>query len=278
MSLFLPSIRRLRRPRQTGPCRAVFLVGNGRSGTSMLVQHLRRSDSIRLYNEDHAAAFDNYRLREPAIIHALLAQTDVPIALFKPIKDTYLTPQFLTEYKPAQAIFIYRGYADVVASALKRFYHQRADQIGVSVDSIRPPVGVWMADDFAAFASAPPPDVSKARIRALWTPELNRESKIALHWLFQNWLYFDLDLLADISIHLLCYEALVSRPNPELTRLCRFLNIDPDQRMAKGIHSKSVARQPARQLNSQVETACHELMQKLDKVLNSRLSAAERRL
>ena len=54
--------RRLHNPE--GTSLPIFLVGCGRSGTSMFIWQLEKSWQIKLYNEDHPAAFDEYRLRD----------------------------------------------------------------------------------------------------------------------------------------------------------------------------------------------------------------------
>jgi hypothetical protein len=238
----------------------------------MLVQQMRRNSQIELFNEDHQDAFRDFRLRPPEIVHGVLERVRAPIALFKPIKDTYLTSNFLAEYPNSQAIFIYRAYPDVINSAVERFYVQQARRKGIDIDSILPPVDRWMDDDFAIFDQAPPPLELRVQIRALWQPELNRESKIALHWLFQNSLYFLLDLDTDPRVHLIRYESLVEHPKHELQQLCRYLDIDYNDRMSAGIHAKSIARRPASSLASEVENACQDMLERLNSLSRVQLN------
>jgi hypothetical protein len=82
-------VQRLRNP--SGDSRPVFLVGAGRSGTSMIVRHLARTWQVALFNEDDPAAFRDYHLRDFAEVRELISRSRAPITLFKPIKDTHRT-------------------------------------------------------------------------------------------------------------------------------------------------------------------------------------------
>ncbi|VAW31168.1 hypothetical protein MNBD_CHLOROFLEXI01-4666, partial [hydrothermal vent metagenome] len=77
-----------RRHNPEGVSVPVFLVGCGRSGTSMFIWQLEKSWQIELYNEDHPAAFDVYRLRDYDVIEELIEKSQAPFTLLKPILDT----------------------------------------------------------------------------------------------------------------------------------------------------------------------------------------------
>lgn len=262
--------RKLRWQRQmnpTGKTTPVFLVGNGRSGTSMLVFHLTRSWHINLFNEDHPAAFENWFLRDFEVIDRLLADSYAPITLLKPIKDTYRMRAIQARYPQGKVLFAFRHFDDVINSARKRFYIDFGKKIGKTIDEIIPPVDRWLQDDFAEYAAAPPPASTRQFIRSRWRADLNLESKIALHWLFVNRLFFDLGLDADTAVLPIRYELLVSQPAVEFRKLCEFLKIPFEDRMVADVFATSIRKKEAPDLDPVIREDCEALYQRLSAVV-----------
>jgi hypothetical protein len=246
--------------RETMP---LFLVGNGRSGTSMLVYHLTRSWHIDLYNEDNPAAFEKWFLRDLSIIEKVVADSYAPITLFKPIKDTYRIHTLLERFPHAKALFSFRHFDDVINSSRKRFYVDFGKKMGKMVEEITPPVDRWMQDDFVEYAAAPPPAITKQFIRSLWHVSLSLESKIALHWLFVNSLYFDLELDSDPTIKAVRYESLVLNPKAEFKAICEFLTIPFEAKMVNDVFASSINKKNAPDLAPAIRAACEKLYQRL---------------
>lgn len=262
------SRRRIQWQQKINPSRfstPVFLVGNGRSGTSMLVFHLTRSWHIDLFNEDNPAAFENWFLRDFETIDALVAASYAPIVLLKPIKDTYRIHRLQARFPNCKVLFSCRHFDDVINSSLKRFYIDFGRKVGKKVDEIVPPVDRWMSDDFAEYAEAVPPEKTKRFIRSLWREDLSLESKIALHWLFVNSLYFELGLVENTAVHLVKYESLVSQPDLEFKAICHFLDIPFEQKMITDVFASSINKKSAPNLDPMVAEACAALWFELDK-------------
>lgn len=239
-----------------GKTRPVFLVGCGRSGTSMLLHRLGRSWAVDPFNEDHPAAFEKYRLRPLNEIEKLVKISFARVALFKPVLTTPHSCEYLSRFPDARLIFVYRHYYDVVNSSVKRF--GPADRL-IHVNE-------WMADNFGEFAPIAPPEQSKAVVRNLWKPDLSPESAAALYWLFHNRLYFDLNLFQDERVKLIGYEFLVADAVPKLKDVCSFLNLKFEPAMAEGILKTSVGRDVQPVLDPAIETACETLWQELQAV------------
>ncbi|MCP5098674.1 MAG: sulfotransferase [Chloroflexi bacterium] len=246
--------------RETVP---VFLVGNGRSGTSMLVYHLTRSWHIDLYNEDNPAAFDKWFLRDLSVIKKIVADSCAPVTLFKPIKDTYRTHTLQARFPQAKVLFSFRHFDDVINSSRKRFYVDFGQKVGKTVEQITPPVDRWMADGFAEYADALPPEKTQQFIRSLWHESLSLESKIALHWLFVNSLFFDLDLDSDATVKAVRYESLVSNPQGEFEAICAFLTIPFEAKMVHDVFASSIKKKNAPDLDPAIRTACKAVYQRL---------------
>lgn len=242
-----------RRHNPEGHSVPVFLVGCGRSGTSMFIWQLEKSWQIELYNEDHPAAFDVYRLRDYEVIERLVEKSQAPFTLLKPILDTVQTMRLLNHFAGSKAIFAFRHYTDVINSSLKKFgTYNRINH-----------VKGWMAEDFAEFDVAPPPEVSKALIRSLWQEDLSPEEGAALYWLFYNRLYYDLGMVEDDRVHLVRYESLVTEPREQFEQVIRFLGAEFEEQMVEGVHAKSINKNSPPPLRPAILAACDELYEQM---------------
>jgi hypothetical protein len=122
----------------------------------------------------------------------------------------------------------------------------------------------WIEQDFAEFASAPPPPAAQELIRSQWKPSLNPESAIALYWLFYNRLFFDLGLDRNPDAHLIQYEAMVTDPETEFVSICKFLEIKYDPEMIAGINTASIRKDRQPEIEAQIVTCCEEALARLN--------------
>ena len=251
----------------TGCTAPVFLVGCGRSGTTMLIFHLNRLWEIDLYNEDHPAAFQNWRLRDLTVIEELINHSYASMILFKPILDTYRTHVLLSRFPKAKTIFAFRHYDDVVNSSLKKF--GTANRINH--------VRSWIEEDFSEFSAVPPPEETKSFIRSRWKPSLTPESGAALYWLFQNRLFFDLHLDKEVRVKLVSYESLVRNPEREFKSLCQFLELPCKPTVAQGVFASSIGRDQPSEIDSVIRADCEKLWQLLCKHKNAQPEAEFKR-
>ncbi|MGH2537033.1 MAG: sulfotransferase domain-containing protein [Candidatus Promineifilaceae bacterium] len=244
--------QRLQNP--AGMTAPAFLVGCGRSGTSMLLHHLGRSPAVTAYNENDAEAFERYRLRPAPAIEGIIGRSHAQLTLFKPILNTHQSREFLAAYPGSKLIFVYRHFEDVVNSSLKRFGAE--NRLGH--------VNTWVSDNFGEFAAAPPPEATKAAVRELWRPSLSLESAAGLYWLFYNRLYFDLGLDREERVRLVGYERLAANPAAELAAVCAFLGTAYLPLMAEGVFASSIGRDSAPALAADIRAACEALWRRLE--------------
>lgn len=241
---------------QTGKTTPIFIVGSGRSGTTLLTRELDKSWQVKLYNEGDPAAFNSmYRLLDLSIVESLVQKSPAPVTLFKPILDTCQAQNFLARFPNSKIIFAFRHYNDVINSSLKLF--GRTNRL----DHVRG----WVENDFSEFAVAPPPAKTKTFISDRWNPTLTQEEGGALFWLFINWLYYDLELHQSDRVHLVRYESLVSNPRKEFEALTEFMGIAFEERMIKDIYASSVKKSSSPGMNETLRADCEQLYQKLSR-------------
>lgn len=227
----------------------IFLVGCGRSGTSMVLRGLGKSYKVEIYNESNPVAFTKFRLKDFATIEKLNASGYALFKLYKPILDTHMSVKYLSKFPLAKIIFVYRHYSDVISSSIRYF----------GADNWPSRVAHWIQNDFDEFASAPPPADTKAYIRSLWTNKLSAESSIALYWLFYNRLYIDLGLNRNSRVILINYENVVTKPEVEFRRLCKFLNIGYSQKMVEDMFITSIKHIQLPELEKTIQNECDKL-------------------
>ncbi|HJS28795.1 MAG TPA: hypothetical protein VJ768_04205 [Anaerolineales bacterium] len=255
-----------RRDNPAGRTMPAFLVGNVRSGTSMIVYHIAKSWQVLLFNEDNPKAFELWRLRDFGVIDGLLSESQARVTLFKPILDTYRTKFILDRYPAGKVLFAFRHYSDVINSSRNRFYDKSGKftpSKKVPDHDPRDPVEVWVSNDFLEYSDAPLREESKNLIKGLWQPNLSLESLIALRWLLTNRLFFDLELFADDRVMIINYEDTVTAPEVEFKKIFQFLNLDYHYKVIEGIFSSSVGKDVQPDLDPAIRQQCDELFSEL---------------
>lgn len=232
----------------SGHSTPVFMLGCGRSGTTMLLRHLGRSWQVDIFNENHPAAFSQWRIRSLERIGTLVTESRAPVVVFKPILNTCQGRTFLEKFPDARILFIFRHYNDVINSSMKRF----------GVENRLRHVRDWVERDFDEF-QVPPPEETKRLIRELWSSDTDHATGGALYWLFYNRLYFDLRLNEEERVLLLCYETMVGDPEAAFRRICQHCQLKYQELLAKGVHEKSVGRAEPPEIAPRIRQACDEL-------------------
>jgi hypothetical protein len=218
----------------------------------MIVHHLSRSRQMTLYNETDPAAFARFRLRDLAVIEALIDRSYAHVTLFKPILDTCQTRVLMSRFPTAKIIFAFRHYNDVINSSAKAF----------GTESRLGHIQSWIDDDFREFA-VPPPQATKSFVRSRWKPSLSPESAAALYWLFYNRLYYDLQLDQDARVKLVRYESVVLNPAAEFESLCQFLGLKFEPRIIEGVFASSIRHDTPPDIDPELRADCDALEQQL---------------
>lgn len=238
---------------------AVFLVGVQRSGTNMLVRGLERSPEFAVYNENHRAAFNRFRLRPDPVVRGLIEQSRHPYVLFKPLCESHRTPELLDGLglrRAPRAMWAYRSVDGRARSAVAKFGdvnlrvlrelaqgggHTRWEAQRLSPDSLR-------------------------LIASLDWDRMGPLDAAALFWYVRNRLFFELGLAGRPDVLLVSYDVMVAQPEAEMARICDFLGVAYDRRLASHVKPRPAGRAEALQLNPRIRARCDELAAQLEAV------------
>jgi hypothetical protein len=249
-----------------GEATAVLLVGLQRSGTNMVVRGLERAPEFEVYNENHPAAFDRFRLRPLAEVRRLVEASRHPYVLLKPLCDSHRTPELLdalgTRSTP-RALWVYRSAEGRARSAVAKFGDhnlQMLRELAAGRGRDR-----WQAQGLSR-------DSLELLGRLDWS-RVDAVSAAALFWYLRNRLYFELGLAERDDVLLVSYDAMVADPPAEMRRICAFLDLPYHPRLVAGITARPPATAPAVAIEPQVAGCCAELAALLEATRRSRAGA-----
>ncbi len=237
----------------------VFIGGVQRSGTNMLMSALERSYDTDVFHESDSRAFDEFVLRPVEVLHRLVDLSLAPCVMFKALCDLQSLSALLDEFAPARALWIVRDYNDMVNSHLRTW-----SGCHVTIRRI-------VADrDSAAWRGRGMSDATHALVSQRYHPDINDDSAVALFWYFRNVLFFEQGLDRDPRVLALSYESLVQSPDHELRRVFDFLDLDFSHRVAAGVHSASVRKHHAPDIDQPIREICENLAMRFNELLRHR--------
>lgn len=233
-------------PVETTP---VFILGNQRSGTTMLMFAFHLHPEIAVYDESRdSPSFLNFRLRSLETTEKLIAATSFPVACFKPLADSHLAGPLLKRFPAARCIWALREYGDVANSSLRKFPHAT---MAIRLVCNGQEGGGWFQEGIS--------DETGKILRSLPWHDFSDFDFACLVWWARNRLFFEQNLNEDTRVMLLRYEKLVPAPEVSLQRVTQFLGVPFSSRMTRYIHARSVAKHPSPEIAPSVRGLCDEL-------------------
>jgi len=240
--------------------RVVFVAGVQRSGTNMMMDVLERSFETDVYHERDRRAFDNYQMRDVAVIRQLIAQSKAPCFIVKSLCELQNLSRLMDEYKidesrPAKIIWVNRHYFDVISSMLVSFKNQ-ANQVK-RIAEYRNSDG-WLSEGLS--------DETYALIKELVHPDISDASAAALIWYFRGVLFFEQGFDSDPRVKLVQYENLVTEPQLEFARIFDFLGLDYSERVSSKVFASSVRRRSPPEIDVPILDLCASLADRFETV------------
>jgi len=238
-------------PADPGARRFLFVAGVQRSGTNMMMDILEKSWIVDAYHERDPRAFDNYKMREQAVIDRLVEQSGFPVFAIKSLFELQDLPELMAHFSPAKTLWIVRDVGDTVNSTLKSFSTNLVPRIN---RALKPDTTEWLGSGMSA--------ATRELLRPLVHAQMRPEDAAAVQWYMRNVLFFEMGF--DVREEVLCisYENLVTRPREQIRRFCDFAGIPFVDRMARGIFSSSIGKRRRPELSPEVEGLCSALHQR----------------
>lgn len=236
---------------------SVFIFGEMRSGTNMLIQSLNNHMKIECYYENDEEAFENYELKNKDIIKKLIAKSYARIVAFKPIADSQNATGILKFHENSKAIWIYRRYPDVINSALKN-WAGHSNYLHYMLHE--PEIARWRIENVSK--------ESMDLVKKFYEKDVSNASVRGLIWYLRNSLFFQQNLNTNPNVLLVSYEKVVHNPTEEFKRIMDFIGEEFDERIVKDIFNTSITKKAPPELDKEILKLCDDLFEKLENNLN----------
>ena len=231
----------------------VFVFGEMRSGTNMLLNCLDRCPNTDIFNETDDDAFDDYELRELDTIRSLCIRSPATHAVFKAIADSNRAGEILGFLGSARAVWIYRRYQDVVNSALAQ-WHQHNEYLRLITDE--PDKARWRRRNLTL--------EQIEMIRRHRERGLSEASARALIWYLRNHAFFDQRLESNSDVLLVNYEQVASRPEAAVRSVFGFIGLPFHESYVREVSSGSVRKRPQPEIDREIEELCESLTTRMN--------------
>lgn len=233
----------------------VFIMGCGRSGTTMMINIFHRDHRIEALNENDPKVARNFMLVSEKIGPAI-ENCKAPVLVMKPILNSFNASRFLKAHSRAKIIWIIRDYKDMISSSIEKFgstvaaymknlvLFKKGDNwlsLGMHSDSLE----VLYKIDSTGFTDYD-------WMGCVWW-SVNRT--ITLDKLYQSDRFLCLE-----------YEKIVRDSNRILKEVYEYIGLQCNKRAGKYVHAASVGKGAAIGLHLQVHEMCEKLAQDLTRV------------
>jgi len=232
--------------------RPVFIIGNGRSGTTMLINLFERDFRVDGYNENDPRIADNYLLDFDKLAIAI-ELSKLPVMVAKPILNTFDVMRLLNDYDNSRVVWMVRSYKDMASSAKKLF----GDRLPRYMHDL---VVDGSGDNFLSKGM---PQNTLKRLRELDCSGFSNLDWIALVWWSVNVTAVDNNLHNDPRVLLVRYDLIVPAPEKYLQKISYFMGLEYLPRLGAYINARSVGKGSDVALSPVVEKICSELYEEL---------------
>ncbi|MGI9508205.1 MAG: sulfotransferase family protein [Geminicoccaceae bacterium] len=226
----------------------VFVAGQQRSGTNMLMDVLERHWRTDVFHETDVRAFDRYQMRDVAAIERLVAQSKASHVVIKSLCELQRLRELLDTFPRTRAIWVIRHYHDVANSMAKQFSSTADVLKKMRAD---PALGGWRGERMSASIKTLLDDCIK--------DDVSEISAAAFQWYMRNRLFFDQDLSQDRRVRIVFYEDLVTKPELTFRAVADFLDIAFHPSMIADVFATSVNKTAKPSIDPRIEALCRQL-------------------
>jgi hypothetical protein len=227
----------------------VFVAGMQRSGTNLLMDVLDASVETQVFHETDPRAFEQYEMRDLAVIQQLARKCPAPVFVIKALCELDRIKSLMDTFTPAKTLWVVRDWRDSVNSAIKSFPNF---------------VPQWQrlahgyAKDWRGRGMSP---ATRELLAALYHPDASEAEGAAIMWFYRNALFFEQQLAADPRVRVVFYEDLVQKPMGEVAAVYEFLGLPGfSAAVARRIHARSVKHRCPPDISPAVFALCDDLL------------------
>lgn len=227
----------------------VFVAGVQRSGTNLLMDVLDASAETQVFHETDPRAFDNYQMRDEAVIRQLVHACPASVFVVKALCELDHIRALMDAFAPARTLWVVRDWRDSAASAIKSFPNFVPQWCRLAHGD---------AEDWRGRGMSP---ATRELLAALYRPDASEAEGAAIMWFYRNVLFFEQRLSADPRVRVVFYEDLVRDPQREVAAVHEFLGLSGLRSASAGrIHARSVKHRSPRDIAPAVASLCDELL------------------
>lgn len=231
----------------------LFILGSGRSGTSMMTDVFMRDLRIdSLAEDDPRVANKNYMLNLERIKPTIMASKYEHIVI-KPILNSFKCAHLLDFVEGSKAIWMFRNYKDVVLSSLELFGDLVAGYLKKLVETNQG--NNWIGQG-----------IHQDTIEMIRKMDFQSFSKV--DWMSLVWWSVNRTIVIDgptkrKELLLIQYEDLVRHPVKYLQRIYEHIGLNYKSNAHKYIHSRSIGRGKELLVEANIAELCDSLFGKL---------------
>jgi len=211
----------------------VFIIGCQRSGTNMTQEVLDQMSEIDSFEERDRRAFRRCRILGLDVRDRLIERSAASCVTFKPICDSHNVLDLMAQHPGSKAVWVYRRWRDVVNSSVRLWDEHWQHVIGDLLNGGKD--WGWRHEAVS--------ERTLADLRKVYRPEMTSHECMSLFWYLRNQVYYDLDLPNNPDAQIVRYEAMVTEPQDEFGRICRFLGVPYEAGAADIIFASSIGKE-----------------------------------
>jgi hypothetical protein len=249
---------RLVKPARSQQRQVIFVAGQQRSGTNMMMDVLDRLWCTDVYHETDERAFDNYQMRDLAVIRRLHEASRASHFVIKALCELQHLRDLLDAFPKARALWLVRDYHDVCNSMVRRF-----STTAEALKMMRPdPVlGGWRGEKMSA--------ATHALLVDAVSDDITETSAAAFQWYMRNVLFFEQGLDRDDRVQVVAYERLVKEPLDTFAGVFQFLTIDRRDTTLRHVFATSIGKTERPEIDPRIDALCRQLLDRFETVLQT---------
>ena len=230
----------------------IFVAGQQRSGTNMLMDVLERHWRTDVYHETDPRAFDQFQMRDLATIKTLVARANASHVVVKALCESQRLRDLLDAFPRARALWLVRDHHDVSESMARQF---STTAKVLKQMCVNPASGGWRSEGMSASVRTLMDDCVHDDITEI--------SAAAFQWFMRNQLYFDQALHGDRRVKLIFYEDLATDPEPMFKRIMADLDLNYHPSLIADVSGGSVSKADKPPIDPRIDALCRQLHSRL---------------